>query len=184
MGKDPSTRARPSPTLLAAMGFKPNAEMYIAQIDAFHQVHCLNAIRKHAYWDVYYRPDYGAYDAHTPEGMHWTHLSHCFDMLYQNLVCTASADIITGIWMEGIQHPMPDFNVRKQCSNIEGLLDWSYAHEVPKEMEHMMVLPKSEEIQTLFPAPLELYRAVGRKYPKGVVVDHVVPDRKYWYSSW
>jgi hypothetical protein len=184
LGKDPSTRARASSTLLEAMGKEPDAEIYIAQIDAFHQVHCLNAIRKHAYWDVYFREDYGAYDDHTPDKMHWTHLSHCFDMLYQNLACIASADIITGIWMEGQSHPMPDFNVRKQCGSIDTLLEWSYAHEVPRELEHLMKLPSAEEVGMLWSAPLELFRALGVEYPKGVVVDHEVPDRRYYYSSW
>ena len=184
LGKDPSTRARASPALLEAMGKQPDAEVYIAQIDAFHQVHCLNAIRKHAYWDVYFREEYGAYDDRTPDNMHWTHVSHCFDILYQNLACTASADIITGIWMEGLQHPMPDFDVRKQCGSIDTLLEWSYAREVPREFEYLMELPTAGEAGTVWSPPLELFHALGVEYLAGVVVDHEVPDRKHWYSSW
>jgi len=47
-----------------------------------------------------------------------------------------------------------------------------------------MKLPSMEDGGMLWPAPLELFRAVGEAYPKGVVVDHEVPDRRYYYSSW
>jgi hypothetical protein len=100
LGKGPSTRARAPKTLLAAMNLSPNSEIYFAQIGAFHQAHCLNALCQHAYRDVYFLPNYGPYDAHNADEMHWMHLTHCIDMLYQNLKCIANADIITGVWME------------------------------------------------------------------------------------
>ena len=46
-----------------------------------------------------------------------------------------------------------------------------------------MGTPEREEIETLFQAPLERYKALGMVFPEGVVVNHEVPERKYWYSS-
>jgi len=47
--------------------------------------------------------------------------------------------------MKDQQHPMPDFDVRKQYGNIDALLEWRYTHEVPRELEHLMKLPSAEE---------------------------------------
>jgi hypothetical protein len=167
------------------MNINPTSELYFAQIDAFHQLHCLNVLRKHSYWNVYFEPNYGPYDSHNAHELHWTHLSHCIDMLYQNLKCNANSDIITSVWMVGQEYPYPDFGIEKKCGDFEGLLGWSQAREVPKELvDEGMKMPENSGFGMIYPAPLELYAAKGVEVPEEYLKDHEVPDREHWYSSW
>jgi hypothetical protein len=186
LGRDPSTRARASPSLLSAMNLPPSSELYFAQLDGFHQIHCLDMLRRHIYWDVYYAPKYGRYDSHTPHELHWTHVSHCLNVLFENLKCNADANIITSVWMEGQGYPYPDFDVVKKCGDFEGLLDWSLERSVPESLVEMMRMPVlgEEGWERVVKAPEELYRAKGVEFPEEYVVDHEVGEREFWYSSW
>lgn len=165
------------------MGHKLDEEMYFGMIDAFHQTHCLDVIRKHAYWDYYYTPFYGSWE-HAHE-LHWTHLSHCIEMIRQDLVCSANADIITAVWRERQDTPYPDFNMNKKCGDFEGLLEYQEKKVIPMELvEKYGRRPEKEDIETLFPAQPEAYLVKGMEYPKGYVVDHEVAEHRHWYSSW
>lgn len=182
MGKDPSLASQASASLLSKLG-KPTTEpMYFGMIDSFHQIHCLNTIRKHAYWDQYYAGPYGPFDSHNAHELHWTHISHCFDMLLQNLMCSANADVVTGVWMDGQKYPFPDFSVNKKCRNFEQLWEWNEDNKIPdKYLTEYMTMPSNVEP---LPAPPELYLAKQVEMPEGYMPDHEVPEHKHWYSSW
>ena len=185
LGKAPETRSRASPALLSKMGFDPAAEMYHGTVDAFHQIHCLNTIRKHAYWDSYYKAPYGSWDDHNAHELHWTHISHCFSALLQNLKCNADLGIITHAWMDGQEAPFPDFNLEKKCVDFESLVEWNKDHGAPEDLEvESIQRPPPEEIETLYPAPAELYMLKGVEFPEGYVFDHEVVKPKHWFSSW
>ena len=53
--------------------------IYLAQLDGQHTLHCLNAIRKYAYFDHYYCDRYRS-TSNMPI-FDQTHLNHCVDML-------------------------------------------------------------------------------------------------------
>lgn len=116
-GKDPSV------TLQAPISWGHGEGAYIAQIEVFHQIHCLNELRKEIYKDYYYSGD------HLSE-VHQSHKAHCIHMLLQALTCTSDVGIITHNWVhnerirEPKTRPMADFNVVKQCANFDKLLDW------------------------------------------------------------
>ena len=185
LGKSPETRSRASPALLSKMGYDPTAEMYHGTVDAFHQIHCLNTIRKHAYWDSYYKGPYGSWDDHNAHELHWTHVSHCFESLLQNLKCNADVGVVTHVWMEGQQAPFPDFNLEKKCIDFESLVDWNEKHGMSMaEAGKLMQMPPPEEIGTLYPAPPELYVLKGVEFPEGYVFDHEVAKPKNWFSTW
>jgi hypothetical protein len=183
LGKDPSTRAKASPELLKELGYQPNIEMYYGWIDSFHQTHCLNVLRMHSYWDYYYSPHYGTWDnAHE---LHWTHVSHCLDIIRQTLECNANADIITHVWKEGQAGPYPDFNIQRKCNDFEGLRQWQEEKMVPDELvDKYVVRPKDEDIETLYPAEPELFLVKGVKPEEGRVFDHKAEKPKHFYSSW
>lgn len=67
----------------------------MAQIDVFHQLHCLNTLRMIAYPD-YYEP--GEKCNEHPE-MWYVHVNHCVDILMQNIMCNANVDLYTLQWM-------------------------------------------------------------------------------------
>jgi hypothetical protein len=106
-------------------------------------------------------------------------------MLYQNLRCNANADIITSDWMVGQEYPYPDFGIEKKCGDFEGLLKWSHAREVPRQLvDERMKMTENGDFGMIYPAPLELYAAKGVEIPEGYLQDHEVLNKKHWYSSW
>ncbi|KAJ9485782.1 hypothetical protein VN97_g7568 [Penicillium thymicola] len=64
---------------------------YMASIGGFHQMHCLNVIRKATYLDYYtiHEPDFFT------EPSARKHVDHCIEMLRQILMCSADMHLIT-----------------------------------------------------------------------------------------
>ena len=123
LGKDPK-RAVKWPE---SFGFGSDA--YAARLDVFHQIHCLDAIRREVYFDYYYGAHYPGGFNTTPE-MHKLHLSHCIYYLLQNIMCTANSDVYTHFWTDTFSHPFPDFNINHRCRDFDTVLDWQRVNGV------------------------------------------------------
>lgn len=79
-------------------------------------------LRKEAFFDYYYsevHPD------GKPSESHKGHTSHCIYVLLQNLMCSASVDVMTHRWVDVQKHPVPDFNMNKQCRDFEAIVQWN-----------------------------------------------------------
>jgi hypothetical protein len=70
LGKDPKSASKAPEKLLRAMGREHEGDLYEVQIDVFHQLHCLNEIRKHVYWDYYATRNWGGHDNPSPHTPH------------------------------------------------------------------------------------------------------------------
>ncbi|KAI1330219.1 hypothetical protein F5Y16DRAFT_408705 [Xylariaceae sp. FL0255] len=94
---------------------------YMASVEAFHQMHCVNLLRKYSYLEYYLE--------HEPEffqsPMLRTHTDHCIEMLRQTIMCSADLHIITYDWVEKVDWPWPDFSISRNCRNYEALHDWA-----------------------------------------------------------
>ncbi|KAI9743513.1 MAG: hypothetical protein M1818_002826 [Claussenomyces sp. TS43310] len=144
LGKDPATVAKFDDDF---WGFGDNA--YMAQIDVFHQLHCLNQLRKLIY------PEYYGFEPGklTHASLWFVHLNHCVDILAQNLMCDANVDLYTLQWMETQGHPFPDFNLNHQCRDFDALVDWRKENGVDIDMWVAMEKPQGA---TQVPAPPEM----------------------------
>ncbi|KAG1857181.1 hypothetical protein C8R48DRAFT_607603 [Suillus tomentosus] len=100
---------------------------FMVSMEAPHQLHCLNLLRK-ASWHKYYSPTDTSFQD-TPEVVRM-HLDHCIEMIRQNLMCNADVSIITWDWVQGHPIPYPNFNTRHQCRNYEKIMDWAAEHAV------------------------------------------------------
>ncbi|MCJ1376916.1 hypothetical protein MMC17_000006 [Xylographa soralifera] len=109
-------------------------DAYVAQIDVFHQIHCLNILRKELHFDYYYGSTYPAGRASEP-AQQPMHVSHCLHILLQNLMCQASVDVVTHRWVDVQKHPIPDFSVRKVCRDFEAVLQ----HVEERSVEFMSI---------------------------------------------
>ncbi|TQV97309.1 hypothetical protein V2A60_000067 [Cordyceps javanica] len=149
LGKDPSQTAR----WPEAWGFGPDA--HVAELDVLHTIHCLNAVRRDVHWKHYFGADY-------PDGdfpaLHRVHTDHCIYVVLQNLMCSATADVITQPWVVGQSHPFPDFSINKKCRDFDAILDWhertmirdTKAFMEIKKPENFKAVPMSEEFHELF----------------------------------
>ncbi|KAE9379887.1 hypothetical protein N431DRAFT_294295, partial [Stipitochalara longipes BDJ] len=125
----------------------PNGEAgkYLATWDVFHQIHCLNWLRKATNWEYYYGD-------HKPGPVYATHQKHCIHMLLQSLMCHADVDMITFEWMEGHDDrvddpvaaiPAANFHVHKMCRNFSALVEWAKKNkeEDPTETRRKLTVP-------------------------------------------
>ena len=125
---DPNTSVR------APSSWGRGADAYLAQIDVFHQIHCLNELRKEIHFDYYY----GArFRGQPPPPQHMTHKKHCLHVLLQNLMCHADVDVIAHHWVHYRERPsrpaaepLADFSIVKQCRDFDSLLAWARANAV------------------------------------------------------
>lgn len=80
---------------------------------------------------------------------------HCVHILYQNVMCTGSTELITYNWRETQRFPVPDFDVEKKCKNSEALLDYQEKNKVSNTNKLRDKMVKPEDAITL-PLPPHL----------------------------
>lgn len=138
--KEAVIRAGKSPheSVKAPFSWGRGDEAYIAQVDVFHQIHCLNELRKEIHFNHYYGNDSRLTQDRLPRN-HVEHKKHCIHILLQNLMCHADVDIITHNWVHYAEinqpsrpyaEPFADFNAVKQCRDFEALLNWTQTNSV------------------------------------------------------
>ncbi|KAH8805226.1 hypothetical protein F5884DRAFT_859835 [Xylogone sp. PMI_703] len=98
---------------------------YMASMEAVHQMHCLNLLRKFSYREYY--ADKSEHFAHP--GKFRIHLDHCIEMLRQVIMCNADLHIITYNWVDQVDYAWPNFNLNKQCRDFNAVMGWIHAHE-------------------------------------------------------
>ncbi|GAD96224.1 predicted protein [Paecilomyces variotii No. 5] len=116
LGKDPNNVVKAP----SEWGYGDNA--YIWQFEMQHNIHCLDFIRRYAYFDHYYRPQYAHFND-TPK-LDRIHLSHCLYYILQDMRCQPSLNPIVFHWMDGWRTPHADFNLHRQCVDHEKILKW------------------------------------------------------------
>ncbi|KAM3450332.1 hypothetical protein MY3296_006220 [Beauveria thailandica] len=101
---------------------------YMGTLEVFHQLHCLNILRKWTYIEHYSAVDpfWAKENDHRREhtgmcasNIQVTHganansaagLNHCIDMVRQALMCNADTGLILFHWVKGMPVPSPDFH--------------------------------------------------------------------------
>lgn len=122
-GKDPAARIR----------WAEGVDAFPAQIDVFHQIHCLNEIRKEIFSEHYYPesskpPDNNDQFIQAVRNARRQHKLHCLYMILQNIMCHSDVDIVTNYWAPSLSvydrkvEPFADFSILKRCRDFEGLL--------------------------------------------------------------
>jgi hypothetical protein len=155
LGKDPSISAKyPS-------DFGLGDDAYIAEVDVFHLIHCLNTLRQEIFFDDYYGKNY---PNGKPGKFYKTHTSHCIYILLQNLMCSASVDVITHRWLDVQPYPFPDFNIQKKCRNFDDILAWQESHHVDDIPYHVLRRPHDMEPVETNDEFKDLFHSWGYKF--------------------
>lgn len=113
----------PNPSVKAPSSWNlGNDASYIAQVEVFHQIHCLNMLWKDIYYDSHYQKP--------PDELHLSHRGHCIYMILQVLLCNADVGVVTHNWVhneayfEPKTRPYPEFNTFKMCRDFDALMAW------------------------------------------------------------
>ncbi|KAL6817552.1 hypothetical protein V8C40DRAFT_253301 [Trichoderma camerunense] len=88
---------------------------YMAGIDMFHALHCLNRLRQ-SFWPDYY----------PPSTHHNTviHQEHCIDHIRQMLMCSGDMTLIPTEWTDYLGRNYVNSDVPHTCRNFAKLRDW------------------------------------------------------------
>jgi len=115
MGVDPSTAAK-----LDDKDWGLGDDAYVAALDVYHQLHCLNSLRKLAHGELYPEAFKGR---ETPQ---WKfHIDHCVDILMQELRCSGNLNLVTYHWVENHERPFPIFSINRQCVDFDAITRWN-----------------------------------------------------------
>ncbi|KAF5328245.1 hypothetical protein D9619_013402 [Psilocybe cf. subviscida] len=122
---------------------------YITELDVFHQLHCLNFIRKSLHPDYYPAQRLGTLENNM-------HVSHCVDSIRQSLMC--SADISTVVWQWDATQQNNTFRggVAHKCRNFGMIQDWARERAIPFHYDTSIHIDDSIRIP--------IYRSDGSSY--------------------
>ncbi|KAF2501409.1 hypothetical protein BU16DRAFT_451673 [Lophium mytilinum] len=104
-------------------------ENYLVSIDVFHQMHCLNIIRKKV-WGV-------VPDTYVEEKMlELEHVDHCVDSIRQSLMCSGDVTPLPWKWgkneTDGTDLLHPEAHVVHTCRDWTSLIQWAKDRKVVK----------------------------------------------------
>ncbi|KAK7923739.1 hypothetical protein PG985_007810 [Apiospora marii] len=108
---------------------------YVLGLDVFHDLHCLNMLRKHLLPDYY--PEHRNASS-TENG--FMHIMHCVDALRQSIMCNVDLSIIPfqamPQWNEEWKFYQPQIVGDHMCRNFEAVQDWAREHAMADEWDH------------------------------------------------
>ncbi|ETS75044.1 hypothetical protein PFICI_13528 [Pestalotiopsis fici W106-1] len=154
LGKNPETAVKLDNNM---WGLGDDA--YGVVFDVYHQLHCLNSLRKIAYGS-YYNESMGRADKLK---LREIHINHCADILFQALTCSGNVNLMTLHWVETQERPWPDMSINRQCIDFDRLTD--FRKQVSLDMDRYRVTMNKPEGVTELPAPDHYYELFGEKNP-------------------
>ncbi|KAI1317917.1 hypothetical protein F5Y16DRAFT_406501 [Xylariaceae sp. FL0255] len=105
---------------------------YIITLEMFHQLHCLNILRKHLYPDRF--PEYRIFnDDGEKVPLMQEHFEHCIDRLRQGVQCSGDTGTLYWTWRENTQVWGINMQSTHSCRNFEKIRDWAYSINTPPE---------------------------------------------------
>ncbi|KAF2026865.1 hypothetical protein EK21DRAFT_115363 [Setomelanomma holmii] len=116
---------------------------YLASLDVFHQLHCVDLLRKSLHRD-YYNEHEGSF-AGSSEFVVQGHLGHCIETLRQTIMCHGDVSLLTYNWVKGRDMPYPNFNTVHKCKKWDKLVAWNRDRDVTWQWElgneHQLSIP-------------------------------------------
>ncbi|KAF7437552.1 hypothetical protein PC9H_004394 [Pleurotus ostreatus] len=98
-------------------------EHYAIELDVFHELHCLNRIRKTIYSDHY--PD-----MRISLPGNEIHMSHCLDSIRQSLMCSSDVSLIVWRWDEEAGQSFPRGDVVHRCRDFDRIKEWALENQL------------------------------------------------------
>ncbi|TEA14916.1 Cyclochlorotine biosynthesis protein O [Colletotrichum sidae] len=89
---------------------------YVVMLGVFHQLHCVNLLRKSLYKDKPWPTD-------PDDPFSLMHLEHCIDALRQAVMCSADVTPHPWVWKDGQNREVAD--VMHSCRNFDAIRDWA-----------------------------------------------------------
>lgn len=138
-----------SPNMFSVNDQQPTIEFndhsgYLFVRDVFHQLHCLNYLRKKTILYNHLYP-YKENDLEVLAEFHlcklpiqknqlfhdfcWHTEPHCIDTIRLSLQCHADLSLIPSRWADGWSEPWPGYSNKHQCRNFDRIRDWALENQ-------------------------------------------------------
>ncbi|RHZ56930.1 hypothetical protein CDV55_101223 [Aspergillus turcosus] len=118
---------------------------YPANVEGFHHLHCLNLLRQTLYYnyDYYHKLGQGAFK--NDDFIVRRHVSHCLDIIRQQLMCTIDTGVLGQVWIHP-DHPEAyvDFNTQHQCKNFEAIRQYAESNQLPAQIPKDFLEPPKQ----------------------------------------
>ncbi|PPQ98411.1 hypothetical protein CVT24_004090 [Panaeolus cyanescens] len=98
---------------------------YVVQLDVFHQLHCLNLLRKSLYREYYSKEPH----------LDTQHLSHCVENIRQTLMCSADVTPLVWQWVERVQQVRIMGNVIHTCRDWDKIREWGLERRLDHDID-------------------------------------------------
>ncbi|KAF2245941.1 hypothetical protein BU26DRAFT_607235 [Trematosphaeria pertusa] len=130
----PKTEAHRLPNKTAHLTVDGWEEDYMVGIDVFHQLHCLNVLRR-----SFYPQRYRGMGMWHPNGtlnmLGWVHIDHCIESLRQSLQCSADIAPIPFTWMPERKYMLLRMDTYHRCRDFDALHAWTRERQVGEYSE-------------------------------------------------
>jgi hypothetical protein len=118
---------------------------YPANVEGLHHLHCLNLVRQATFWDIdYYRAKGKGAFTNSDEIVR-LHVSHCIDILRQQLMCQADVGVFGQVWYRATPEDTPaafvDFNTDHKCRNYDDIREWARVRQLPEDAPEDFLQP-------------------------------------------
>lgn len=107
-------------------------KQYMVELDVFHQLHCLNFMRKIVYPDIF-KIDLTPGTEEGEDNIY--HLEHCYDQLRQSIQCASDVGTIYWEWSEPKQKMFGNLRTTHTCKNFEKIREWAAQHKLDETFD-------------------------------------------------
>ncbi|KAF5019109.1 hypothetical protein F66182_8878 [Fusarium sp. NRRL 66182] len=116
----------------ATTPFTNDTSHYVVELDVFHQLHCLNMLRKLVYPHVY-EMDLTSTSDEAADNIF--HMEHCYEQLRQSLQCSSDISTIYWEWSEKRQRMFGNVRTTHTCKNFEKIRGWAVEHKAQTDLD-------------------------------------------------
>ncbi len=116
----------------ATTPFNNDPSHFIVTLDVFHQLHCLNMMRKLVYPDTYPTDLTSGTDKSADNVVHF---EHCYEQLRQSLQCHADVSTIFWEWSERRQRYLGNAHTTHTCRNFDKIRQWGVKNRARTDLD-------------------------------------------------
>lgn len=126
---------------------------FVANVEGLHHLHCLNLLRQSTYFNYEHYKKQGTGAFKNEDRILRTHITHCMDILRQQLMCTVDVGLLGQIWWDK-EYPQafPDFNTQHVCRDFEAVRRWAEENQAPEDVpKDYLRSPRREDVLESIP---------------------------------
>lgn len=110
----------------------------MVELDVFHQLHCLNMMRKLVYPDVY-KTDLKPGSEVADDNIY--HMEHCYEQLRQSIQCSSDISTIYWEWSPEKNKNFGNLKTTHTCRDFEKIRAWAVQHKLTEDYDMYTHVP-------------------------------------------